>query len=926
MRKLEPSAGRVARRMAALFVLCALIPVAATSLISYSSVHDALVAQRVALLRGTAAGYGTEVLERLDMLETLARSIGSDVRSGIRTFPTENLTPYFRGAVLLERPGARPLFGQLEHPLALGDLKPLQARLDSGAPALAIGPSIEERSAVWMLQQIGDAAAGPRYMALELQPAFLWATDRLPYLTAVCVLSETGAPINCSEPLGAEGLAAMSAAARGSNGDFPWEAGGSRYLSGYREVFLRAKFGADPWIVVASQPQAHALAPVEAVASLVFPVVLLGLLVAALLGSVQVRRTLRPLKELTEATKRLARRDFSARLPARSDDEFGVLSQAFNSMSQQLGRQFNAMQANSEINAVILSRMDLERVAQIVLERMPQLVAADRFSLLLAGANGEIFRHFKPNPAAAAPKPLLIAQSERARLLAAADGLAALSGIDEPHLFALPIVVAGELGGVLLVAYDTPRRPDEAETTLLRDLANRVAVALATSRRDEELYRRANYDSLTQLPNRLLGMDALSHAVSAAARDGRLLAVLFVDLDGFAAVNDSAGHAAGDQVLTQAASRLRACVRSSDIVARLGGDEFAVVLRQVREPQDAALVAKHAIEVLSMPYEVAQHSMFVSASVGIAMYPADAADAEELLRHADLAMYKAKHSGRRQFAFFEASMNAEVRQRVELESALRRALERDEFELHYQPQCHLPSGRIVGAEALIRWRHPTRGLVPPAQFVPFAETTGLIEEIGRWALAAAAAQYAAWQADGLLIEHVSVNVSPRQLQRPKFARVVREILDEARVAPAAMRLEITETAVLDQASSTSANLAALVELGTPLELDDFGSGYSSLAYLQRLPVATVKLDRAFIRTIERDTSAQAVVRAAIDMVHALGKTVVAEGVEESGQMEVLAGMKCDLMQGYLLSPPLSPAEFPTFIRARRAARVALLSR
>jgi diguanylate cyclase (GGDEF)-like protein len=489
----------------------------------------------------------------------------------------------------------------------------------------------------------------------------------------------------------------------------------------------------------------------------------------------------------------------------------------------------------------------------------------------------------------------------------------------------LPITLGSERGGALLVAYDSPRQPSDEEVSLLRDLANRIAVAIATARRDEELYRRANYDSLTQLPNRLLGLDALSRAVSAAARDGRLLAVLFVDLDGFAAVNDSAGHAAGDQVLTQAASRLRACARTSDIVARLGGDEFAVVLREVREPRDAAVVARHAIEVLSMPYQLARTSTFLSASVGIAVFPNDGTDAEELLRHADLAMYKAKQSGRRQFAFFEASMNAEVRQRVELEGELRRALEESQFELHYQPQRELRSGRIVGAEALIRWRHPTRGLVPPAQFIAFAESTGLIEDIGRWALGAAASRFVAWQSEGVHLEHVSVNVSPRQLQTPDFARVVRETLREARMSPTAMRLEITETAVLDQASSTAGNIAALVQLGTPLELDDFGSGYSSLAYLQRLPVATVKLDRAFIRTIEASASTQAVVRAAIDMVHALGKTVVAEGVEQQGQMDVLAAMGCDFMQGYLLSPPLPQEQLAQFVRAQRAARLATLA-
>jgi EAL domain-containing protein (putative c-di-GMP-specific phosphodiesterase class I) len=330
-------------------------------------------------------------------------------------------------------------------------------------------------------------------------------------------------------------------------------------------------------------------------------------------------------------------------------------------------------------------------------------------------------------------------------------------------------------------------------------------------------------------------------------------------------------------------------------------------------------VARNAIETLSKPYVLRDAEAFVSASIGIALYPSDGSEAEELLRHADLAMYKAKQSGRRQYAFFEASMNEAVRRRAELATELRQALEKDEFELHYQPQLDVRSGRFVGAEALIRWRHPAHGLVLPSDFVAFAEASGLIEEIGRWALFAASAQFVAWREQGLELEHLSVNVSPRQLQKPGFAQVVGEMLRRAGMPPGALCMELTESAVLDKTAAATANLAALAALGVKLELDDFGTGYSSLAYLQRLPVAAVKLDSAFTRTIHSNPSTQAVVKAAIDMVHALGKTVVAEGVEHEGQTDVLVRMGCDRMQGYLLSGPLAAAAFSRFVRTRRGA-------
>jgi EAL domain-containing protein (putative c-di-GMP-specific phosphodiesterase class I) len=281
-------------------------------------------------------------------------------------------------------------------------------------------------------------------------------------------------------------------------------------------------------------------------------------------------------------------------------------------------------------------------------------------------------------------------------------------------------------------------------------------------------------------------------------------------------------------------------------------------------------------------------------------------------------MYRAKATGRGQVAFFEASMNAEIRRRIELERELRQALDKGQFVLHYQPQLDLKTGRIIGAEALIRWMHPRRGLVPPLQFIDFAESSGLIEEIGRWAMRAAATQYVSWCAQGVRIGHVSVNVSARQLRNAKFTQTVDAVLQGYLMPASALRLEITESAIMDQAAA-EVSLAALSALGTPLELDDFGSGYSSLAQLQRLPISAIKLDRGFVRSMESSESAQAVVKAAIDMAHALGKSVIAEGVEQAGQAALLRGMGCDVIQGHYVSAPVLPAKFVELLSAYGAA-------
>jgi len=341
-----------------------------------------------------------------------------------------------------------------------------------------------------------------------------------------------------------------------------------------------------------------------------------------------------------------------------------------------------------------------------------------------------------------------------------------------------------------------------------------------------------------------------------------------------------------------------------------------VILPELAEPEHASIAARHLIAELSEPFRLKAGEAFVSASVGIALFPDDADKADDLLRNADLAMYNAKQSGRGQVAFFQASMNQEVQRRVELERELREALDGGQFELHYQPQLDLRSGRICAAEALIRWRHPTRGLVRPADFIAFAETSGLIDPIGQWALRTACTQLAAWRAEGLPLEYVSVNVSPRQFLRPGLAALVGEILQKHELAPGAVHLEITESTLFGDQPAASANFTALTALGMQLELDDFGTGYSSLARLQHVPVAAVKLDRSFIGPIERNTGAQAVVRAAIEMSHALGKYVVAEGVEDAAQLALLSRMGCDIAQGHHLSPPLPAVDFAGYVRQR----------
>jgi diguanylate cyclase (GGDEF)-like protein len=917
----------VARRMIVLFMLCALLPVAAAMLLSYNRVRDTLAAERFMTLAQAATSYATSLIDKLTVAGHLARTVVSTLDAERISREPHDFEQHFRRGVIYEAGGARAVFGPAA---GLPDYRHI-APVGGAEAALLLIQDPGASPSVWLVLDTGAAARGASKLALEVNPDYLWgADDELPYLTSVCVIDAGASPLHCTGDAASAALVAYREhSPDGAVGQLAWEAEGARYLGAHREVFLRGKFGEASWSVVVSQPAVHALAPMRAVSEVVVPVVVVGLLLAALLGLVQVRRTLGPLKALTEATRRIAEQDFDARVPATRNDEFGALAHAFNAMSGRLGRQFKALEGQAEIDAVVLSNVDLSRVVAIALRRVTELAPADHHFLMLAEAgSSDTYRLYSHNAGDGLDGRMLsLASDEAERLRVAANGISArtveaFAGIPGSTVFALPVALGAELAGALVLSSDDGRAPDAETTRLLRDLADRVAVAIGTARRDSELYRRAHYDPLTQLPNRLLGKDELDRAVAMAARQRRPLAVLFVDLDGFSTVNDSLSHAAGDELLVRTAVQLRGALRKADIVARLGGDEFAVVLTEIREPADAALVARNIITKLSEPFEYAGRSAFVSASVGIALFPGDGKEADELLRHADLAMYTAKHAGRGQTAFFEASMTADAGRRFELARELREALTGAQFELHYQPQLDLRSGRIVGAEALIRWRHPKRGLVPPLQFIGFAESNGLIEDIGCWALQAATSQYAAWRAAGIAIEHVSVNVSPRQLRQDGFPGVVEDALRSADIPPQALRLEITESAVIDPQGCATANLAALHALGTPLELDDFGTGYSSLAHLQQLPVATVKLDRAFLKAIESSPSSQTVVRAAIDMAHALGKSVVAEGVEQAGQVTLLAKMGCDFLQGYHVSKPLEAPKFAQFKHDWEAQRKA----
>jgi diguanylate cyclase (GGDEF)-like protein/PAS domain S-box-containing protein len=443
-----------------------------------------------------------------------------------------------------------------------------------------------------------------------------------------------------------------------------------------------------------------------------------------------------------------------------------------------------------------------------------------------------------------------------------------------------------------------------------------VSLARAMTRKMTHL---AQHDSLTDLPNRVLLNDRLREAIILSSRHQRKLSVLFLDLDRFKHINDSLGHVVGDRLLQSVARRLFTCVRSSDTVGRLGGDEFVVLLWEMRRAEDAAMTAAKILETVRTPHLIDEHELHITGSIGIVTYPDDGTDVGTLMKRADLAMYHAKETGRDSYQFFKSEMNARAIERQSLEDGLRNAIERQELVLHYQPKLDLATGGIVGAEALIRWRHPQRGLVPPGQFITIAEDCGLIVPIGRWVLREACRQARAWQIAGLPPLCVAINISAVELRAPGFVSGVRAILKEAGLEPRYLELELTETVLIEDSRTVADVLKELRDIGVLLALDDFGTGYSSLSHLRRFPIDALKIDQSFVRDLTLDEDDAGIVTAVIGMGKSLHMRVVAEGVETREQLEILQEQGCPQGQGYYFCRPVPAEEFGQLLESDTAA-------
>jgi len=933
--------------MALVIAFTALIGLVAASWIRIHEVvtdHNGIVTDRI---NGSAQSFSRELRGRLELADAMARYLTSaDAGSGGVLLRERMLTTdAFDGVVLVPfREPARAGNGQPDPTAAIAAVGPGdRLKLEAGQSLLEVVAPEAGHIGVYLMHLV-SAANSPQIALFEFDPAWLWqGAEELPNQESMVV-------VDASEHVVFEGTAlppelvrlfARSAIGQHSQGQpvlRDWQQGGAAWRGAMVRVDVQStRLSGAAWNTVVygklSQAGPAALSFIDDL----LPLLLLGALAVGLATWYLSGRWQPVLIRLDAALAALRHGQFQRVSLHGAADTPRTVAQSYNLAITALESKWTAQEQLAGIDRLLLEAKDLEQSIEPILLRVCALTSAQVAAVALldrdapgharsfvAGADGALCPVSRINleeettlSLQDAPQGIAVQPHHLERY----SFLAPLRERGAEHCYVWPIFAGSEVAAMLSVGYQGIMQPSEDLVRYGAQCTSRLQIALSNQDCDARLYRQAHFDSLTSLPNRVLFRDRLAQELADATDGSARGALLYVDLDHFKRVNDTVGHSAGDQLLTIVAQRLRSCVKEGDTVARLGGDEFTVILRQVPSAEAANEIAQRIIESLQRPVNIAGRDHQVRASIGITRFPEDGNTIEELLRNADLAMYQAKDGGRSRAVFFDNKM---ARASMQLaESGLFRAVRRREFALYYQPQYALQNGELVALEALVRWQHPREGLRFPKDFVPAAEQCGLIVEIGTWVLESACRQLAMWREDGIAPSRLALNVSVQQLRAGDFVQLVSDTLQRMGLPPQILELEVTEAVFAEEdARLALRNLAAL---GVRVALDDFGTGYSSLNYLRQHRVDAIKIDRSFMSEVPDNYQATTLLATIIDMAHALGKQVVAEGVETLPQLDFLRQRGCDVAQGFVLARPLNVADVTERL-AQRSGSTALLRR
>ena len=867
-----------------MFCIAALVPALLLFWMTYGTAVDEARSAHQAAMRSNSKNFALTVFERLETAyELLERVPPSDGNASL-------LSPFFSSVSLIDVQRAShaditALAGEaVAQPGGAGGLR------------LVTRPHAEPGAAAHIIVLRPVIVGGdPKWLAGTVRPDFLWGNaDEFALDGSICVKART-------QRLFCGGDLARASAAGTTHAEWA--------------LFLKPRFGAPAWTFVTTTQAPSILEGYPRVLALVAACVLM---LVMLLSSIQIRRVLGPLEALLARIQSIGHAPMGE-TEALPGDEFGALTQTFNTMGQRIGVQMSTLRTLSELDRLILERVSVPVVVEVVIAGVRGLVPDASIGVILPDATGS----GPPLCFLRARGAQETVSGDNASLVLVTDAWdateqAGKGWISDSHLgpslrqddvdraFAIPVGRSGQAQPWVVLGFPPGVVPTEESLTQAGEIAERIAVAIAADDRENLLVFQARHDPLTGLPNRLAAFEALQSSVARAEQSGDQFAVVFLDLDRFKSINDGLGHAHGDAILVRAGARITQHLRSSDFVARFGGDEFFLILQRISSADDALRVMEKMAAGFDAPIRSKDVELFLEFSAGVAFFPGDGRDADTLIQHSDVAMYRAKKSGGDRIAFFDEAMGSEAVQRVQLESALRLAIKHETLHVHYQPRIDSRNGRIVGVEALARWTDPVSGSIPPSTFIGLAEECGLINDLGTLMLRKACRQLAAWHGAGFDVPLVAVNVSSAQLRSGDFVETVREAVEDSGIAWSNLELEVTESLLIHDSGSVANQLKRLRELGVTVAIDDFGTGYSSLAYLSKLPTDTLKIDRAFMTDIERDQTAVAVVRSIIAMARTLDKKIVAEGVESPAQVALLTSWNCHIIQGFVYCKPLPP--------------------
>ena len=908
---------RLAARVFGLVASLILVPVFLTGILAYLTLEQQVRSIKSDQMRADVKGWTLEALQRIRMLDDIMRSnvelvVVSAVKGAYRN----------RSAELFNRNG----FIDIEI-LPLQDLEfeglvfPLAIDMDEWAtgeadrpPVVASRPVSEQRGELVFLYRL----PGHEYVLLGVADNdYLWGTEEyFDYQTWRCVVAENQVTLFCPTDNGKSfGSALSSGSASGHSDSLFVEYAGEEFVGAYWTL------GSPPDIFIPNlkagvfQTKGFVNEAVKAYRYKLFPAVGIAIVVAAWLSLVLIRRQLRPLKELAGAAAQIADGNFIDTLQIDTKDEFSELGVAFDQMRKNLGRQFNQLSTLSEIDKLILEGSELTPIIAASISGLQELLPGwmGWLTLFDRQAEGQECCYFMQ------PDGQISVEDNTSQHDLIAD-LAKVAGsmpVERnggaccipygalERAFLLPMISDGETIGYVGLGSTSCDRFQQGELAMVSDFVGRLGVAVASIRRDEELFVQGHYDALTGLPNRELFKQHLQSCIDA----GGVGALMFIDIDRFKIINDSEGHSIGDKVLIMAANRISAAVGDVGLVARLGGDEFTVIFDQVNDEATLSKVSTAVLESLQEPFAVGHRRFFINGSIGIALLPEHGNSVETLLRKADSAMYIAKEKGGGRAEFYQAIMGENIRRRAQADRDLRRAFRSNQLAMYYQPQFDTRSGALVGAEALMRWPQPSEHMLSTAEFIELAESSGLIVELGQWALEQACEDYVWFCDHGIELASLSVNVSGRQLKEPNFVNIACMLLEKYRIPSGIMQLEVTETVLMDEHSGAKELFIALQKAGFRIGIDDFGTGYSSLSYLRQFVFDTLKIDKTFVQDLPDDVEACAIAEAILAMARGLNKQVIAEGVETRKQLDYLSAQECYLVQGFFYSQALEKRSF-----------------